>query len=398
MENYILFDTKKNYENLLPLTFTRPVSDLRVGIMTIKEKWEYYFDTSFSVLTQDYMKSKYPTIIKRENILINSSILPDDKIIQAISELKNNNYLKQNDIIIAVKLDKQGVENFESLNFLNLFSINYPNEIDRIEQVWQIFSKNGKEIERDFFNITKGRKSISISNTNTVFNEKNIFVEEGAEIECSVLNAKDGYIYIAKNAIIMENCVIRGSLALGENSQLKVGTTIYGPTTIGFGSKVGGEINNSVIWGNSNKAHDGFLGNSVLGEWCNLGAGTNNSNLKNNYLPVKLWNYREQSFVKTGLQFCGLVMGDHSKCGINTMFNTGTVVGLSANIYGTGFPRNFIPSFSWGGAHGLTDYQLNKAIETAQIVLSRRNLEFTDMDNHIFEHVYNLTHSFRKNF
>lgn len=395
MENYILFDTKKNYENLLPLTFTRPVSDLRVGIMTIKEKWEYYFDTSFSVLTQDYMKSKYPTIIKRENILINSSILPDEKIIQAISELKNNNYLKQNDIIIAVKLDKQGVENFESLNFLNLFSIDYPNEIDRIEQVWQIFSKNGKEIERDFFNITKGRKSISISNTNTVFNEKNIFVEEGAEIECSVLNAKDGYIYIAKNAIIMENCVIRGSLALGENSQLKVGTTIYGPTTIGFGSKVGGEINNSVIWGNSNKAHDGFLGNSVIGEWCNLGADTNNSNLKNNYTEVKLWCYVAKKFVPTGLQFCGLMMGDHSKCGINTMFNTGTVVGVAANVFGDGFPRNFIPSFSWGGAAGFQVHQMPKVIEVAQEVMKRRNLEFTEIDKKILENVFENTKEFR---
>ncbi|RPJ66900.1 MAG: glucose-1-phosphate thymidylyltransferase, partial [Alphaproteobacteria bacterium] len=214
--------------------------------------------------------------------------------------------------------------------------------------------------------------------------------------ECAVINANTGPVYIGKNAEIMEGSLIRGPFALCEHSVLKMGAKIYGATTIGPFSKVGGEINNSIITGNSNKAHDGFLGNSVLGEWCNLGADTNNSNLKNNYAEIKLWNYNSEKFTKTGLQFCGLFMGDHSRCGINTMFNTGTVVGVSSNIFGTGFPRNFIPSFSWGGNAGFMVYQKPKAYEAAENAMQRRNVQFTSDDIKILDAVFDLTEKYRK--
>ena len=393
--NYILFDTKKNYENLLPLTYTRPISELRIGIMTIKEKWEKFSLANFSYFVQSYLNEKYPVEVAANNILINSSVLPDEKLFEDINYLKLNSFLKKDNLIIAVKLDENGATNFKNVNFLDLASVEYDGNVETVEQLWDIFSKNGAEIEKDFKLLTKGRRSQEISSTNTVFNEENIFIEEGAEVECAVLNAKNGYIYIGKNAVVMENSVIRGSLALCESSQLKVATTIYGPTTVGPFSKVGGEVNNSVITGYSNKGHDGFLGNAVIGEWCNIGAGSNNSNLKNNYDEVKLWNYRDKRFVKTGLQFCGLVMGDHSKCGITTMFNTGTVVGVSANIYGSNFPRNFVSSFSWGGASGFSEYNLKKALATSQRVLARRNIELTENDVNILTHIFEVSQKYR---
>ncbi|MBN2890843.1 MAG: GlmU family protein [Bacteroidales bacterium] len=394
--NYIFFDTKRNYENLLPLTYTRPVSEIRIGIMTIKEKWEKLIETNFSNLTQDYLQEKFPVKIDEENILINSSVLPNDDLISEIKRLKLNSFLKKDNLILAVNLDYDGAENFQNVNFLGLTAVEYYDNVTVIENLWDIFSLNGQEIEIDFKILTKNRISKPISRTNKVFNEENIFIEEGAEVECAVLNAKDGYIYIGKDAVVMENVVIRGSLALCEHSQLKVGAVVYGPTTIGPFSKFGGEINNSVVFGYSNKAHDGFLGNSVIGEWCNIGAGSNNSNLKNNYEEVKLWNYRDQKFVKTGLQFCGLIMGDHSKCAINTMFNTGTVVGVSSNIYGAGFPRNFVSSFSWGGAHGFVEYNIQKALATAQKVVNRRGIELSDVDKNILQHVFDLSVHNRK--
>jgi UDP-N-acetylglucosamine diphosphorylase/glucosamine-1-phosphate N-acetyltransferase len=244
--------------------------------------------------------------------------------------------------------------------------------------------------------LIEGRKSQPIPPGNHVISPENIFIEEGAKLAYCTLNASTGPIYIGKNAEIMEGSLIRGGFALCEGAQVKLGAKIYGPTTVGPYCRVGGEINNSVLFGYTNKAHDGFLGNSVLGEWCNIGADSNNSNLKNNYEPVRLWSYETENFAETGLQFCGLMMGDHSKCGINTMFNTGTVVGVSATIFGSGFPRNFIPSFSWGGAGGFTTYVTQKAFETAKIVMSRRNVAFTEEDAAILEHVFEMTKKWRK--
>jgi UDP-N-acetylglucosamine diphosphorylase/glucosamine-1-phosphate N-acetyltransferase len=394
MYNYILFDD--NRTELFPLTHTRPVGDLRIGILTIKEKWEKFTTTPISFLTEKYLSEKYPTKILDDNIFVNGSICPDMQLLEAINNLQNGQYLVKANIIIAARFNTS-----EALLFSNDIgkaqnNMQYNSDIFKINHLWDIFGLNGKAIAEDFELLTRNRKSAIISNTNQVASPENIFIEEGAKVEFSILNASTGFIYIGKDTEIMEGCVVRGPFALCDKASLKMASKIYGPTTIGPGSKVGGEINNSVLWGNSNKAHDGFLGNSVLGEWCNLGADTNNSNLKNNYSEVKLWNYSREKFISTGLTFCGLIMGDHSKCGINTMFNTGTVVGVSANIFGAGYPRNFIPCFSWGGPQGMSTYPLDKAIETAEKVMIRRNIEFSEVDKKIFEYIFVGTEKYRR--
>jgi UDP-N-acetylglucosamine diphosphorylase/glucosamine-1-phosphate N-acetyltransferase len=327
--------------------------------------------------------------------MINGGILPNPNLVSAIKRLNCGEALFCENTLIATVLSDLLSENFsfERNDYKNIIEIS--SKPNQVEYPWEIFSMNGKAIEDDFELITQGRKSKPIPESNKVINPNRVFIEEGATIECSVLNASSGPIYIGSDAEIMEGSLVRGPFALCEHSALKMGAKIYGPTTIGPYSKVGGEVNNCVIFGYSNKAHDGFLGNSVIGEWCNLGADTNNSNLKNNYAIVKLWSYNKKGFIDTGLQFCGLVMGDHSKCGINTMFNTGTVVGVSANIFGDGFPRNFIPSFSWGGAQGFSVYKTDKAFETAEKVFSRRGLEFNQMEKDILSHIFDQTACFR---
>ena len=342
--NYILFDGPSR-NNLLPFTFTRPVADIRVGILTIREKWEFYLKTTTTTVTEDYLSDKYPMVEMDENVMVNASYLPNLELVEMIRDLKANQAIfKDEDVIAFFTKEAQ-----DDIDFRDYEAIEFAEDIIKIENTWDIFSKNGEAIQEDFTLITKEKISQSIPASNNIIAPQNIFIEEGAKLEFTTLNASKGPIYIGKNAEIMEGAIIRGPLALCENSVVKLGAKIYGPTTVGLSSKVGGEINNSVIFDNSNKGHDGFLGNSVVGEWCNLGADTNNSNLKNNYAEVRLWDYQTEGFAKTGLQFCGLMMGDHSKCGINTMFNTGTVIGVSANIFGSGFPRNFVPSFSWGG-------------------------------------------------
>jgi UDP-N-acetylglucosamine diphosphorylase/glucosamine-1-phosphate N-acetyltransferase len=372
------------------------VADLRLGILTIKEKWEHYLQSSTSCLTENYLSTKYPITIGADNFLINGSILPNNDLIESIGNLKTSQYLVKANVIIAARLNKEDCERFTNNISKASNMLQYGPDYTKIDNTWQIFQLNNETINHDFSILTKGRKSQPISKTNQVAGAENIFIEAGAKVEFSILNATSGYIYIGKDAEIMEGCLVRGPFALCEHATLKMGAKIYGPTTIGPNSKVGGEINNCVVWGNTNKAHDGFLGNSVLGEWCNLGADTNNSNLKNNYAEVKLWNYAKEKFVPTGLQFCGLVMGDHSKCGINTMFNTGTVIGVSANIFGSGYPRNFIPSFSWGGPQGLAVCPLDKAIETANKVFQRRNTEFNKMERDIFEQIFIDTEKYRR--
>jgi len=389
--NYILFDGPSR-SNLLPFTFTRPVADIRVGILTIREKWEKHLGCTTTSITEDYLSDKYPMVEMDENVMINASFLPNIELVEMIENLKENQAIfKDEDVIAFFTKNTQ-----EEVNLDTYEAIEFNNHVLKIEHTWDIFSKNGEAIQGDFELLTKGRKSQPIPKSVYCKNEKNIFVEEGAVIETSVLNASKGPIYIGKNTEIMEGNMIRGPFALCENAVVKMASKIYGPTTVGPCSTVGGEINNSVIFGYSNKGHDGFLGNSVLGEWCNLGADTNNSNLKNNYAEVRLWDYNIEGFAKTGLQFCGLMMGDHSKCGINTMFNTGAVVGVSANVFGSGFPRNFIPSFSWGGNKGFTTYLTKKAFEVAKIVMLRRNVAFTEQDVAILEHVFQETKRFRK--
>lgn len=394
MNNVILFDDLNRF-NLLPLSFTRPICEFRIGILTISEKWKKYLNQDISYQTIEYLSEKYVKKKSSINLFINSALLPNIDIVRLISELELNEALVDNETLIAINSDKESINKELIFNDSSITKKQVKCEYRIIKNLWDVFSMNGVELEADFKLLTKNRKSAPISKTNTIFNEDNIFLEEGAKVECAILNASKGYIYIAKDAEIMEGAIVRGSLALCQHSVLKIGAKIYGPTTIGPHSKFGGEVNNTVVFGYSNKAHDGFLGNSVLGEWCNIGADSNNSNLKNNYAPVKLWNYKKQGFVRTGLQFCGLIMGDHSKCGINTMFNTGTVIGVSANIFGSGFPRNFIPSFSWGGNHGLTVYSKQKAFETAKIMMKRRNIEFNQIEERILSEIFNKTEKFR---
>lgn len=389
--NYILFDGPYR-NNLLPFTFTRPVADIRVGILTIRQKWESYLEYTTTTVTEDYLSEKFPMVEMEENIMINASFLPNMEVIEFVKNLKHNQALfKDEDVIAFFAKEGEVVNDFSTFD-----AIEYEGEIIKIVHTWDIFSKNGEAIAEDFDLITKDRQSQPIPANVNAINAQNIFIEKGATLNFASLNASDGPIYIGRDAEVMEGSLVRGPFALCNNSTLKLGAKIYGPTTIGPHSKIGGEVNNSVIFGYSNKGHDGFLGNSVLGEWCNLGADTNNSNLKNNYAEVRLWDYQTEGFAKTGLQFCGLMMGDHSKCGINTMFNTGTVVGVSANIFGSGFPRNFVPSFSWGGSKGFVTYKTMKAFEVAEVVMARRHVAFTDEDKAILEYVFEETKSYRR--
>ncbi len=393
---FVLFDDHRR-NHLLPLTFTRPVAEIRVGILTIREKWERMLGARCSHLTTEYLSKKFPTTSQSgAYTLINGGVLPGSKLAETILNLPLESALVSKGTVIACKLNSKPLAGYSPAPSHFTKHVEYTNQFTEIIHPWHIFSLNGQAIEADFELITKNRKSEPISSTNSVMNPSKIFIEEGATVECTVLNASTGPIYIGNHAEVMEGSLVRGPFALCEQSVLKLGAKIYGPTTIGPFCKVGGEVNNSVIFGFSNKAHDGFLGNSVIGEWCNLGADTNCSNLKNNYAQVKLWDYVKKGFIDTGLQFCGLIMGDHSKCGINTMFNTGTVIGVSANIFGDGFPRNFIPSFSWGGAQGFTDYKIDKALETATKVMERRGIDLSNIDSEILTHIYNETSAFRK--
>lgn len=388
--NYVLFDFPNHRKALLPFTFTRPISEIRIGILSIAEKWKHLLEDEISYKTESYLQEKFPFRKAEVNAFINSTVLPNQEVVQQIKQLKSGEVLVQDETILAyVSADVTDVATFQKIAYKG-------EELLKIEQVWDIFSKNHQAIEADFNLLTKGRKSAPIPDSVFTVNPEKIFVEEGAKLYNGSLNATDGPIYIGKDAEIMENCSVRGPFALCEHSTLKMGTKIYTGTSIGPHCKVGGEVSNSVIFGYSNKGHDGFLGNSVLGEWCNIGADTNTSNLKNNYAPVRLWNYETGKFNFTGLQFCGLMMGDHSKCGINTMFNTGTVVGVSANIFGAGFPRNFIPSFSWGGSQGTMTYKTAKAFEVAEVVMKRRNIEFTETDKAILEEVFEITTEYRR--
>ena len=389
--NYILFDgTVRNA--LLPFTFTRPVADIRIGILTIREKWEKYLGYTTTTLTEEYLSEKFPMVEMEDNIMINASFLPNDILSEMVKNLeKNQAIFKEDELIAFYTNDTQDEVDFDSYEI-----IEFSEECITVANTWDIFAKNDAALREDFYLITNDRVSEPIPKSVNVISPENIFIEEGAKLEFVTLNASTGPIYIGKNAEIMEGSVIRGPFALCESGRVKLASKVYGATTVGPHSVIGGEVNNSVLMGYSNKGHDGFLGNSVLGEWCNIGADSNNSNLKNNYEEVRLWSYETEGFAKTGLQFCGLMMGDHSKCGINTMFNTGTVVGVSTNIFGSGFPRNFVPSFSWGGASGFTTYLTSKAFQTAKIVMARRQIEFSEEDAKIMEHVFKETNKYRK--
>lgn len=383
--NYILFDEAEARQNLLPFTFTRPVCEIRIGILSIREKWERHLETTVSYRTEAYLQEKFPERKAADSVYINGRICPDANLVKMIASLKPGMGIMVNDVILAFRTD--GKASFsDAPALLTWHSVSH--EFLAIKHLWDIFSKNGEAVKRDFELLTKGRTSQPLSKSNTVIGDPAlVFLEPGAVAEAAIFNTKEGPVYLGKGSEVMEQCAIRGPFALGDHSTLKLSAKVYGPTTIGPHCKVGGEVSNSVIFGYSNKAHDGFLGNSVLGEWCNLGADTNNSNLKNNYGSVKLYSYATGRQEDTGLQFCGLMMGDHSKCGINTMFNTGTVVGVGANVFGGGFPPAHVPSFSWGGGDDFEAYRIGKMFETTERVFARRHLPLTAIDKAILTEV-----------
>ncbi len=382
--NYILFDDATR-DALKPMTYTRPVCEIRLGIMTIREKWEKALNAKTSTLTEDYLSKKYPMVMSEAMLLINSSVCPRLEMIEMIKNMQPGQTLIGNEVVIAMYKTKEGFLSDEEESSERL---EYKGEFVKLSSLADIFLLNDKELRYDFEVLTKGRKSMPLSKTNMVIGG-NIFVEQGAKVECAVINASEGPVYIGAQAEIMENAVIRGPFAMLEHAVVKLSAKIYGATTLGPYCKVGGELENVVMFGYSNKAHDGFFGNSVIGEWCNIGADSNASNLKNTYEDVRLWSIDKSTFVSTGTIFCGTIMADYSKCGINTMFNTGTVVGVNCNIFGAGYQRNFVHSFYWGGnTGGVRIYDIEKAIEVAEIVQKRRDIDMTDMDKEILRHIY----------
>ena len=382
--NPILFDDPIIRIHLLPFTYTRPIGNIRVGILTIDEKWEKWLGIKPSFQTAGYLEKKFPKRNSDDNLLINGAVCPDQKLVDTVKALPSNYFLVRDKVLIAAR-NPQG--EMESGN-----TIQYETPLTLIDRPWKIFSENAAQIKVDFRLITAGRASAGIDDKHTIiYGEENLFVEDGVRVRAAVINAENGPVYLGKNSIIDEGALIRGTFALCEEAHINMGAKIRGDTTVGPHCKVGGEVSNSVLFSYSNKPHDGFLGCSVIGEWCNLGADTNTSNLKNTFDEVKVWSHADNSFINTGLQFCGLMMGDHSKCAINTMFNTGTVIDVSSNIFGDGFPRNYIPSFAWGGASGITTYQLDKAFLTARKAMERRQRVLDETEQDILEHVYRMT-------
>lgn len=395
--NIILFDDEVVRENLLPLTFTRPVAAIRFGMTTIGEKWQRLLSGEYSYMTVDYLRAKYPIHVSEDNLFIAGHVCPDKSLVDAVCRLVKGEALVVEGHPVAYR---GSAEEFERKAWKTVcYDAERPVEI---RMLYDIFMGNGDALVSDYLNVTGGRKGQALSETCTVVGNPffpdgspKIFVEDGATVEAAVLNVKNGPIYIGRDAEVMEGACLRGPIALCEHSVVNMGAKIYGATTIGPWCKVGGELNNVVMIGYSNKAHDGFLGNAVIGEWCNLGAGAVASNLKNDYTEIKLWNYPAHRFLKTGLQFCGLIMGDHSKAGINTMFNTATVVGVGCNIHGSGFPRNFVASFSEGGTAGFSDVSLPKFFDIARRVMARRHVELTEIDKEMFEQIYAIAENYK---
>ena len=397
--NYILFDDATRFQ-LFPFTHTRPIADIRCGIITMRERWEKLLKATTSTLTDSYLQPVYHLSSGNDNLLINASIFANDDLAKEVSHLKEGRKLMQEDVLIAARFSNAEIHfhNLET-HVAKLTPKSYEGKMYRLQNSWDIFSQNERAIREDFDLLTKGKKSQEIPKHVIVTGKHHLFMEEGAVIHAGcIINADTGPVYIGKDAEVLEGCMIRGPIALGEHAVLKMGAKVYGATTIGPGCKVGGEVSNVIFFANSNKGHDGYLGNSVIGEWCNLGADTNCSNLKNNYDEVKIWDEHTNKSVQTGLQFCGLMMGDHSKCGINTMFNTGTVVGVSANIFGSGFPEKYIPSFTWGGSDGLVTYDFSRAMDTAKRMMARRDKQLSEPETAMYKHIFETSAAHRSIF
>lgn len=392
--HYILFDGSARSQ-FLPFTHTRPIADIRCGIMTMRQRWEHFTGSKTSTATVEYLQKVFPQQNDKGQVYINGALFATAELFSAIGQLKEGDALVSDTILLALRTGKtlQSETDFEDLSAYNPIPFNGTVQI--LKKVWDIFGLNGKAIESDFALLTKDRQSQPLPAYVTAIHPSNIFVEEGAKIYPCIINAETGPVYIGKDAEIMEGCIIRGPFAMCEHAVLKMAAKVYSNTTLGPGCKVGGEVSNVVFFANSNKGHDGFLGNAVIGEWCNLGADSNCSNLKNNYDIVKIWDESQMKSVNTGLQFCGLMMGDHSKCGINTMFNTGTVVGVSCNLYGAGFPKVFVPSFSWGDHVKMVVYNINKAIDTANRMMERRGLTLSEAEKEVLQHIFAQTEKAR---
>tara|TARA_B110000977_G_scaffold35783_3_gene47873 strand:- start:526 stop:1698 length:1173 start_codon:yes stop_codon:yes gene_type:complete len=380
---YVLFDGI-HHQKLKPLTLTRPVADLRVGIFTIQEKWSLVLSSKVGLRTKDYLRKKFSSQVGSAEIGISASLLPSNDFCKALDSIEENTIIMKNGKVLAISPLPEDNHEIDS-KLSNYRVVQYTGEIDSIEKPMDIFILNAAEIERDLNFIQKENTFKNNYGTGNLFIGDRIYIEDGAKINGASLNSSDGPIYISKSAEVMEGSNLRGPLAVMEDSVIKMGSKIYGPTTIGPSCKIGGELSNVVFQGFSNKAHDGFLGNSVVGHWCNFGADSNTSNLKNNYKEVKSWNYYTENFENTGTMYCGLIIGDHSKCGINTMFNTGTVVGSFVNIFGSGFQSKFIPSFSWAGEDTFETYKFDKAIELANIVMKRRGVKLDDLTIEIYK-------------
>jgi len=389
--NYTLFDDATRL-SLLPFTHTRPIADIRCGILTMRERWELLLQQATTTLTETYVQPVFPGNTSGDTLYINGSIFATEALAKAINTLQPDSYLIKDALIIAVRTNKELTFDTITEQTKSLASNIFDGDVHALKNVWDIFQQNDRALRDDFKLLTGGKKSAPLPDGITVSGKENLFIEEGANIYPGcIINATTGPVYIAKDTEVLEGTMIRGPLALCEHGVIKMGSKIYGATTIGPGCKVGGEINNAIFFANSNKAHDGYLGNAVIGEWCNLGADTNCSNLKNNYDEVKIWDEHNFKSIGTGLTFCGLLMGDHSKCAINTAFNTGTVVGVSANIFGSGFPEKFVPSFSWGGSDNITTYQLNRAMETANRMMGRRNKKLSAAETEMYRHIFEAT-------
>jgi len=397
--NIVLFDTPQARTLLRPFSYTRPLAKLRIGIDTIEEKWKHYLEGDYSFLTATYLSNKFPCVEAPENICVNGTICPDQALLGAIKNLKGNQKLVKGETLIAALCDRAALQDFRNDDFSvsHLQSISFEGPLTQIKHNWDIFLTNEQEIRKDYQRVRERSATQHIQDQHTIaYNKANIFLEEGVSIKASILNAESGPIYIGSNAIIKEGAIIEGPVAICEGAQISAGARIEGTTTIGPYAKVGGEVSNSVILGHSNKAHDGFVGNSVIGEWCNIGAGTNTANLRNDYANIKLWNEQREDFSTADMQFCGLFMGDYSKCAIGTMFDAGTTVGVSSNLLGGSWYDKVIPSFTWGKPENrIKTYRLEKALEAAERMMKRRMVSLTEEDKKVLAHIFLATAIYR---
>lgn len=401
MRRIVLFDTEAIHADLLPISYTRPTAAFRLGIRTIREQWEELLPGEYFYRPVEFQRDKFGTCPADEPdmLFIAGNVVPDERLAVIIEGLRPGEALRQGKSIVAFRGSESQLDAGEWNAVIDVD----PSVARVLTFAYDIFQANGEAVKAEYRRVTRGRKSQPLSDSNRVIGEPvdaegnpMIFLEEGASVEGAIINVKEGPVYVGADAVVMEGACLRGPIALCRKAQVKMGAKIYGGTTFGPYCKIGGEVQNAVIFGYSNKAHDGYLGNAVIGEWCNLGAGVNASNLKNDYSKIRIWNYPRHTFMRTDLQFCGLIMADHSKAGINCMFNTATVVGVGVNLHGAGFPRVFLPSFQEGSpAGGMTDVPLKKFYQIAERVMWRRGLTLTDADRRIYERVYEVASRYK---